>query len=123
MGFAESFECIVYTLDLPCDDDRNVKRAEANSADANLIDAAEPGIEFGHSDVANKIRQLDGDSTNFDFSPYKQSVDLVYIDGAHHYEGVSSDTKNASYPIQHALIDAQVQVEQNTPMSNLPICY
>jgi len=42
-----------------------------------------------------KITQLLGDSLTFDFSPWKNSCDLVFIDGDHHYNVVLSDTKKA----------------------------
>jgi hypothetical protein len=43
----------------------------------------------------SKVRQLYGDSAVFDFSPYRQGVDLFFIDGAHSYDYVKSDTLKA----------------------------
>lgn len=42
-----------------------------------------------------KITHLKGDSKKFDFSPYYGKMDVVFIDGNHHYDFVLSDTKEA----------------------------
>jgi hypothetical protein len=44
---------------------------------------------------ADRITCLFGDSATFDYSPYLERVDLFFIDGAHSYEYVRSDTLNA----------------------------
>ena len=44
---------------------------------------------------ANRIHQLFGDSQTYDFTPYYGSVDLVFVDGCHHYEFVLRDSQNA----------------------------
>jgi hypothetical protein len=44
---------------------------------------------------ASRIECVYGDSANFDFRPYHDAVDLFFIDGAHSYEYVRSDTRNA----------------------------
>ncbi|MCE3258822.1 MAG: class SAM-dependent methyltransferase [Bacteroidetes bacterium] len=41
------------------------------------------------------ISQLWGNSHSFDFSPYKNKYDLVFVDGDHHYKSVVNDTKIA----------------------------
>jgi hypothetical protein len=38
---------------------------------------------------------LFGDSAAFDFSPFHGAIDFFFIDGAHSYEYVRSDTLNA----------------------------
>jgi predicted O-methyltransferase YrrM len=45
--------------------------------------------------MEHKITQLYGDSRTFDFAPYLEDIDLVYVDGAHDYEAVKRDTENA----------------------------
>ena len=42
-----------------------------------------------------KITPLFGDSHRFDYSAYRGKVDLFFIDGAHSYPCVKSDTENA----------------------------
>lgn len=86
-------DCEVLTLDLPPDaqatlvhrTDRHVAMSRVNYV----------GSDFRNHPASSKIRQLWGDSTTFDFSPFAGTVDLVFIDGAHHYEAVLSDTQNA----------------------------
>lgn len=40
------------------------------------------------------VRHIFGNSRTFDFSPYRNGFDLVFIDGDHHYEAVKSDTSS-----------------------------
>jgi predicted O-methyltransferase YrrM len=87
-------DCIVYTLDLP-PDGRVDARLATNAADERIISKSETGIDYRGKPDAEKIRQLFGDSTKFDFTPYIESMDLVLVDGAHHYDAVVSDTRNA----------------------------
>jgi predicted O-methyltransferase YrrM len=44
---------------------------------------------------ADRIQILFGDSAVFDFSPHHGKIDLFFIDGAHSYDYVRSDTENA----------------------------
>ena len=87
-------DCVVYTLDLAPEDKLQAKE-RLYAADADVAQKSRPGIDYQGKDVAPKIRQLYGDSTRFDFSPYYGKGDLIFIDGAHHYEAVYSDTQNA----------------------------
>ena len=47
------------------------------------------------SKQAPNIKHIYGNSLNFDFSPYKSSFDMVFIDGDHHYKFVQQDTQTA----------------------------
>jgi len=87
-------ECTVYTLDLPPDARQGTLDA-VNAADSAIIRASDTGCEYRGTAVEGKIEQLFGDSQTFDFSPYYGRCDLVYIDGAHHYEAVRCDSANA----------------------------
>ncbi|MBQ4355148.1 MAG: class I SAM-dependent methyltransferase [Bacteroidales bacterium] len=52
------------------------------------------------------VRQIYGNSMQFDFSPYAGKFDLVFIDGDHHYEAVRNDSA-AVMPLlrdEHAVI-------------------
>jgi hypothetical protein len=86
---------VVYSLDLP------PNRPEL-SLGATIMDvaiarqgAATSTYAFSGRDVASKIHLLHGDSATFDFSPWHRRVDLFFIDGAHSYEYVRSDSERA----------------------------
>lgn len=83
----------VFTLDLPSDSIRGVLRTTA--MDDNIATMRNKKYFFEGNDVAKKIKCLFGDSATFDFSPYYGKVNLFFIDGAHSYEYVKSDTMNA----------------------------
>jgi predicted O-methyltransferase YrrM len=87
-------DCTVYTLDLP-PEEKTVGIARASFADRNVISKSRPGLDYEGKDVAGKIRQLYGNSQTFDFTPFHGEMDLVYVDGAHDYEAVLSDTMAA----------------------------
>jgi predicted O-methyltransferase YrrM len=87
-------DCIVYTLDLS-PEEKETQLDSTYAADADLIVQSRPGEDYQGKDVSAKIRQLYGNSLTFDFSPYFGQIDLVFVDGAHHYEAVKSDTLNA----------------------------
>ena len=88
-----ALECQVYTLDLPLD--KRAVQDAYNAADVKIIGASLPGIDYAGKSEAAKIVQLYGNSLLFDFSPYFGQMDLVFVDGAHHYEASKSDTANA----------------------------
>ncbi len=52
------------------------------------------GKFFHNSKVSRIIQQIEADSLNFDFSKLPK-MDMIFIDGAHGYYPVLSDTKNA----------------------------
>ena len=60
-----------------------------------LVPAEACGEAFRGTPEAARITQLLGDSATFDFAPYAGRIDLVYVDGAHTYEYVRSDTAAA----------------------------
>jgi predicted O-methyltransferase YrrM len=84
----------VYTLDLPA--------AAAPSLAVTEVDMEHVS---GHSQTtrmmfdgraeASRIHRLYGDSATFDFTPFLEQVDLLFIDGAHSYEYVRNDTLRA----------------------------
>jgi predicted O-methyltransferase YrrM len=73
----------VYTLNLP---NEEIKRRGASD---------EYILQGGMLLNGNNITQLYGDSQTFDFSPYYNSCDMVFVDGDHHYGSVVKDTQNA----------------------------
>ena len=42
-----------------------------------------------------QITTLTGDSAHFDFGPYTREIDVVFVDGAHSYAYVKSDSEHA----------------------------
>jgi predicted O-methyltransferase YrrM len=84
-------DAVIHTMDLPPGGDRDAKLA----ADRSIVARSLTGIDYAGKDVAGKIRQIYGDSATFDFSPYYGTMDLVFVDGAHHYDAVVSDTEQA----------------------------
>lgn len=87
-------DCKVHTLDLPPAGRDEGARA-TGSADTSLIQQSKPGAEFLGRPEAARIEQLYGDSTRFDFTPYYDRMDIVFVDGAHHYAAALSDTRHA----------------------------
>jgi predicted O-methyltransferase YrrM len=86
--------CIVYTLDLP-DAQGTADVSGMNTADQKIARASATGADYRGKPEAAKIVQLFGNSLTFDFTPYFGSADLVFVDGAHHFDAVVSDTRNA----------------------------
>jgi hypothetical protein len=89
---------------------RNLGAAEVHTLDLPLED--QPALEFGVSDAGNRIAferaafktlplstgrvvQHWGDSATFDFTAWRRSIDLVYVDGAHSHHYVRADSATA----------------------------
>lgn len=83
----------IITLDLP--PDAPSPNPQQSGPDYRQLGISEPGVLFRSHPLAHKIRLVLADSTRFDWSPYKGSVDFIFIDGAHDYESVLKDTENA----------------------------
>ena len=85
-------DAVIFTLDLP-------NALTAQQSDLEIVNqyskGAVVGGRFKGEPVEVKIRQLRGDSLVFDFSPFFNSMDLVFIDGDHAYRYVRADTRNA----------------------------
>lgn len=85
----------VFTLDL---DDKLAKEIRQHPADVPITLthlASKKSLDFLDSPVAHKVKMLTGNSISFDFSSWKESVDLVFIDGGHDLDTVTADTENA----------------------------
>lgn len=89
---------------------RNLPATEVHTLDLPL--EQDPALAYGVSDTSNRLRferrayealplansrvvQHWGDSATFDFNPWRGSVDLVYVDGAHSTEYVHADSTTA----------------------------
>jgi predicted O-methyltransferase YrrM len=82
-------EAIVNTLDLPED---HPLRADHENVD---LSPERLGKRHQVSTVSGKIRQHYGNSMEFDFGPFAGGCDWVFVDAAHTYDYVMSDTRNA----------------------------
>lgn len=87
-------EARVSTLDLP----RQGIAASASPIHAHEVryaDKSRSGARFANSDMSHKINQLHGDSGTFDFAPYYDTMDFVFVDASHTYEYVINDSLHA----------------------------
>lgn len=87
----------VFTLDLPIDRPVTPQLRTTLMDSWHIRGTAEATGEhvFDGRPEAERIERLYGDSATFDFSRWHGQVDLFFIDGAHSYEYVRSDTDNA----------------------------
>lgn len=88
-------DCRIFTLDLPPGNTKPKVRLRTTLMDDLHCQMEVRDYYFGGTPHANRIQLLFGDSAAFDFSPYHREIDLFFIDGAHSYDYVRSDTKNA----------------------------
>jgi hypothetical protein len=89
--------CTIYTLDLPPDLGTLFPLAEG---ERHMVTKPKPGARYERHRKTNpaaigKIHQLLGDSATLDYSPFKDSCSLVFVDGSHQYETVMSDSRAA----------------------------
>lgn len=83
----------IFTLDLG--ENEIEKLSKTPHGDRKFIGKAKPGWRFENKPEAHKITQLFGDSAKFDFSKYANSINFLFIDGAHQYEYVLKDSDTA----------------------------
>lgn len=83
----------VFTLNLP--PDTSDVKFDTSAVDVQLAKKVTSGERFLGTAQQSKITQLWGDSATFDFSPYYNSIDFVFIDGAHSEQYVKNDTQKA----------------------------
>lgn len=57
-------------------------------------DLASVGLAYRQAGVGERVTQHLADSARFDFGQLEQSIDLAFIDGAHTYEYVVSDSRS-----------------------------
>jgi predicted O-methyltransferase YrrM len=82
---------MIYTLDLP--EDHPAYMLSIPKAEERQI-AAETGKGvLIPQELRDKVTFLRSDSASFDTTPYLNSMDLVFVDGAHSYEYVKNDTE------------------------------
>ncbi len=81
----------VFTLDL-AEPDEDTSMIDLPAAKGHL---AATVMDWEGHEAANNITSLRGNSRYFDFSQWRNSVDFVFVDGAHDEEAMRSDTRNA----------------------------
>jgi predicted O-methyltransferase YrrM len=84
----------VYTLDLP-GEQASSTALRIESYEKMYVEKPVSGARFIGKPCASKITQLYGDSATFDFKPYENSIDFVFVDASHSYEYVINDTRVA----------------------------
>ncbi|MBN2036345.1 MAG: class I SAM-dependent methyltransferase [Chitinispirillaceae bacterium] len=84
----------IFTLDLPFEPGPQTSLRQ-HPWDGKFIATRGNGRYYRESAFRDKITQLNGDSATFDFTPYADTMDLVFIDGSHSYEYVTSDSQKA----------------------------
>lgn len=86
----------VFTLDLPVHGDGHCRLA-TTTADRRQATLRAGALRYVYSGTPEecRIRPVFGDSADFDYAPWHGRVDFFFIDGAHSYEYVRSDTLNA----------------------------
>lgn len=82
----------IYTLDLP----KGGPKTRFSLGRSNAAYVGYAGrLAFEGTKYAPKITCLHGDSASFDFSPFKEDIDFVFVDGAHTYQYTKNDTRKA----------------------------
>lgn len=84
----------IFTLDLPADQ-LEATGLRLEHADRAYVDKPLVGARLLGRPEAGRVTQLLGDSATFDFTPYYDRIDLVFVDGAHAYDYVISDSRHA----------------------------
>src|SRR3989344_6174006 len=88
----------IYTLDLPASQATIMKYPLATTSqysDMTYINKTGSGARYKGREESKKIIQLYGDSATFDYVPYKEKLDMIFIDGSHAREYTENDTEAA----------------------------
>jgi hypothetical protein len=86
------------TLTLPPDAHDQYAHDEGDSTltrDIALEESYTRTFLYAGTAVESKCTQLYGDSKNLDVEPYRGRCDLIFVDGAHAYSYVTSDSRKA----------------------------
>ncbi len=85
-------QCIIFTLDLP--DNNTDQHYSHDPGNKGFLELRRPGY-YIEKYVEKGVTQLFCDSQKFDFDPYFNTMDLVFIDGNHNMPFIQKDTENA----------------------------
>ncbi|MDP2922977.1 MAG: class I SAM-dependent methyltransferase [Candidatus Omnitrophota bacterium] len=96
MAYNSPEDCKVFTLDLP-NNNADKMLLKLTDYDKLLINQSDRGERVLKSDYQfkTKIIQLYGDSASYDFQCYYNSIDIVFVDGAHSYDYALKDSYTA----------------------------
>lgn len=86
-----SEESAVFTLDLPEDDPRARLQIDDSSEVALTVTRDKGRLVPG--DLVNRVVFLKKDSADLDVTPYLETMDLVFVDGAHSLDYVRNDSE------------------------------
>jgi predicted O-methyltransferase YrrM len=90
-------EAEIFTLDLPNTDALSVPLERGDAVLNEWSTSNQDSRRFRGRPEAERVHELYGDSLTFDFSPYKASMDLVFVDAAHDPVHAAADTRNALF--------------------------
>lgn len=90
--FAENSSAHIFTLDLGAEFSSGKLDGYEKK---NLSQSLQQKKMFHDMNGQNRITELFGDSTTFDFNTYLGKMDFILIDGGHYIDVVRSDTENA----------------------------
>ena len=91
MAINTSPDAEIITLDLPSDGLSSTAMS-IEEGEIRYVQKDVSGERFIGHPMAQKIKQVFGDSATFSFDRYQNSVDLAFIDGSHAYEYVINDS-------------------------------
>ncbi|MDD5103149.1 MAG: class I SAM-dependent methyltransferase [Candidatus Peribacteraceae bacterium] len=84
----------IHTLDLPASEVDKTS-IPISAGERRYVEKPVIGAKFLGTPEQERITQLTGDSATFDYSPFEQSMDCVFVDGCHDYDYVKNDTLHA----------------------------
>jgi len=82
-------DCQIFTVDIP---PGTTPLLTQDAGDVAFRTERSRGYRWQGTDAARKIHPLLSDSARLDVSPYRRTMDLVFIDGAHSSEYIRNDT-------------------------------
>ena len=92
--FAGNSAAKVFTLDLP-QTGNDIGRSERSYQSQSIRESYISGFLIDQLGFSNRVTRLFGDSAVFDFTPFYQTVDIFFVDGAHTTDYVINDSMAA----------------------------